>query len=60
MCIVASVMISGVYFNLYVSNLVGCNISTMGIWFIISIAFNKNFLMLNDQYLSKIYKEEVT
>ena len=58
MCLVASVMIAGVYFNMYVSNLIGCNISTLGIWFMIGIAFNSNFLLINDQCLLEIYKKE--
>ena len=57
MCLIASVMIAGVYFNMYVSNLIGCNISTLGIWFMIGIAFNNNFLLVNDQYLLDLYKE---
>lgn len=57
MCLAASVMIAGVYFNMFISNILGCNISTLGIWFLISIAFNENFLLKDDSELKKKLNE---
>lgn len=44
MCQRASILIASFYFNCYVSNLLGCNIGTLGVWILISMAFNPNIL----------------
>lgn len=54
MCQIASIMISGIYLNMFVSNLIGCNLSTLGFWFLISIAFNEVLLNASDDEI-KLY-----
>lgn len=54
MCQIASIMISGIYLNMFVSNLIGCNLSTLGFWFLISIAFNEALLSASDDDI-KLY-----
>ena len=48
MCQRASILIASFYFNCYVSNLLGCNIGTLGVWILISFAFNPKILNANE------------
>lgn len=49
----ASILIAGYFFNCFVSNLVGCNISHLGFWMLIGLAFNRNILEMSDNLLKK-------
>ena len=51
MCLISATLIAGLYFNMYVSNLIGCNLSTIGTWFLIGMAFNDCFLHISDNDL---------
>lgn len=48
-CMIASVLIASYYFNCFVSNLNGCNISIMAFWFLIYLSNNKKMMELDDK-----------
>lgn len=53
MCQRASILIAGFYLNCYVSNLLGCNIGILGVWVLISMAFNPNIYNATDLQITK-------
>lgn len=51
----ASILIAGYYFNCYVSNLLGCNISHLGFWMLVGFAWNSNIVKMNDVKLKSVF-----
>lgn len=48
-CMIASILIISYYFNCFVSNLNGCNLSIMAFWFFIYLSNNTKMMQLNDR-----------
>lgn len=55
-CMIASVLIASYYFNCFVSNLNGCNISIMAFWFLIYLSNNKQMMSIADKEWKAILK----
>lgn len=47
-CKITSILIASYYFNCFVSNLNGCNISIMVFWFLIYLSNNKSLMAMED------------
>lgn len=56
MASIASILISGFYFNCFISNLLGYNIGVWGVWCMISMAFNKQILEISDDEIALVFK----
>ena len=48
LCKIASVLIASYYFNCFISNLNGCNLSIMAFWFMIYLSNNRDFCSYDD------------
>ena len=48
-CIISSILIASYYFNCFVSNLNGCNISIMAFWFLVYLSNNKRMMNIDDK-----------
>lgn len=59
LCKISSILIAGYYFNCYISNLIGCSIMQLGVFFLFSVAFNNRLLELDDKYLRIAMREKV-
>lgn len=55
-CIIASVLIASYYFNCFISNLNGCNLSIMAFWFMIYLSNNKTVCQMPDVEWEKILR----
>lgn len=51
LCKIASVLIASYYFNCFISNLNGCNLSIMAFWFMIYLSNNRKFCVYDDKKL---------
>lgn len=49
LCKIASVLIASYYFNCFISNLNGCNLSIMAFWFMIYLSNNRDFCGYDDK-----------
>lgn len=54
LCKIASVLIASYYFNCFVSNLNGCNISIMAFWFLIYLSNNSRMCEMDDFQWKKV------
>ncbi len=50
---IASILIAGYFFNSFVSNLIGCNTSSLGFWSLIGLAFSPTLINLPDDDIKK-------
>lgn len=51
----SSILIAGYYLNCFVSNLIGCNISSLGFWMLIGLSFNSNIIQIKDIELRSFF-----
>lgn len=54
-CIIASVLIVSYYFNCFVSNLNGCNMSIMAFWFMVYLSNNPAMCGMTDKEWKKLF-----
>ncbi|MEI3461822.1 MAG: hypothetical protein V8Q70_07155 [Bacteroides eggerthii] len=55
-CMIASILIASYYFNCFISNLNGCNLSIMAFWYLIYLSNNIKMMRLNDKQWKVLLK----
>lgn len=58
-CKTASILIAAFFFEEFVCNTNGCSIMQFGVWFMFSIAYNKELLYIDDQSLYEVLSDDV-